>query len=121
MPSEELSSAQIDALTLLLQQKQVELVSQLEDNRDSVEPVTLDQQSVGRVSRMDAIQHQQMSKANRKQDEILLKDIITAFERIKADEYGYCLQCGEAIGFARLQVQPQAIYCIACQSSLEQG
>lgn len=117
--NQELSNNQIEELIRMLKlQKQV-LRQQLEDNQHSSAPVTLDQQSVGRVSRIDAIQQQQMAIANREQDSIILKMIDAALERAKADEYGYCLECGEPIGYARLEVQPQSPCCLACQSILE--
>jgi len=120
MSAEELTANQVRELALLLTQKRTELRSTLEHNRESADPVTLDQQSVGRVSRMDAIQQQQMSVANREQAALLLKAIASALRRIDAHEYGYCLHCGEPVGFARLQVQPQAPLCLACQSAIEQ-
>ena len=121
MPTEHLSRDQIAELARQLKQKQTDLESQLEHSRQGTEPVTLDQQSVGRVSRMDAIQQQQMNVANREQATLLLKAIASALSRIDLHEYGYCLDCGEPVGFARLQAQPQAPLCLTCQSALEQN
>jgi DnaK suppressor protein len=121
MPTEHLSRDQIAELARQLKQKQTDLESQLEHSRQGTEPVTLDQQSVGRVSRMDAMQQQQMSLATREQAALLLKDISSALNRIDSHEYGYCLDCGEPVGFARLQAQPQALFCLACQSAQEQN
>ena len=119
-PVVELTARQINKLTNHLKLKQTELVLQLEDSRQSTEPVTLDQQAVGRVSRMDAIQQQQMAVANRDQSALLLKLVSTALLRIKSDEYGYCPQCGEPIAFARLDAQPFTPNCLDCQSAMEQ-
>jgi DnaK suppressor protein len=121
MPTEHLSRDQIAELVRQLTQKQTALESQLEHSEQGTKPVTLDQQSVGRVSRMDAMQQQQMSVATREQAALLLKDISSALSRIDSDEYGYCQDCGESVGFARLQAQPQALLCLACQSELEQN
>jgi DnaK suppressor protein len=115
----ELTSRQINKLTNHLKLKQAELELQLEGSRQSTEPVTLDQQVVGRVSRMDAIQQQQMAIANREQSTLLLKLVSTALLRIKSGEYGYCLQCGEPIAFARLDAQPFTPNCLDCQSAME--
>ena len=121
MSAEHLSTDQIAKLARQLKQKHTDLESQLEHSRQGSEPVTLDQQSVGRISRMDAIQQQQMSVANREQAALLLKAITSALKRIDSHEYGYCRDCGEPVGFARLQAQPQAPLCLACQSELEQN
>lgn len=121
MDKEELSQAQLRQLVKLLRQQKKQLVQQLDNSEADVQPVTLDQQSVGRVSRIDAIQQQQMAIASREQDKSLLIAINNSLERVDNDEYGYCLECGESIGFARLQVQPQAEYCVSCQEKMEQS
>jgi DnaK suppressor protein len=35
------------------------------------------------------------------------------------DDYGECVTCGEGVGFRRLEAQPEAPFCIACQSQRE--
>ncbi|HCT9449315.1 TraR/DksA family transcriptional regulator [Providencia huaxiensis] len=37
-----------------------------------------------------------------------------ALHRIKEDDYGYCVQCGEDINPKRLDVNPCVIKCINC-------
>jgi len=34
--------------------------------------------------------------------------------------YGDCESCGEPIGYSRLEARPEARFCIACQTRLEQ-
>ena len=120
MPTDPLKPAQITQLRTQLIAQQQELTELLHNAAATTKPVTLDQQSVGRVSRMDAMQQQQMSVATREQAALLLKDISSALSRIDSHEYGYCQDCGESVGFARLQAQPQALLCLDCQSELEQ-
>lgn len=48
-----------------------------------------------------------------------LADIGAALQRLDADEYGVCTDCGADIPLARLKVQPQALRCVACESSQE--
>ena len=119
MNTEELDKIQLKQLIALLKERKGLLSEQLKNSEANSQPVTLDQQSVGRVSRIDAIQQQQMAKANRLQDTFVLKATIASLHRVESEEYGYCLECGEPIGFARLQVQPHADKCLACQSALE--
>lgn len=120
MSTVELTKAQLKQLIALLNEQKRQISQQLEQNLESSQPVTLDQQSVGRVSRIDAIQQQQMAKASRQQDTAILKATCASLKRVENDEYGYCLECGEPIGFARLQVQPHASLCLDCQSAMEQ-
>ena len=41
----------------------------------------------------------------------LLPKILQALERIRCNEYGYCLDSGEPIGIPRLLARPTAEYC----------
>jgi DnaK suppressor protein len=119
MPVTELNQQQIEELRSMLISSQQALEEQMLSAGSSTKPVTLDQQSVGRVSRIDAIQQQQMAIANQQQADQLLKRIEFALLRIDNEEYGTCLQCEEPIAFARLQAQPYASLCIDCQSASE--
>ena len=119
MSHQELTSTQLNQLIKLLKAQQKQLQQQIDNSETDVQPVTLDQQSVGRVSRIDAIQQQQMAIANREQDRKLLIAIRKSLVRVDNDEYGYCLECAEPVGFARLEVQPQAEYCVRCQEKME--
>lgn len=114
-----MESIQIKELRSALMEKARELDDSLRRSDADTRPVELDQQAVGRVSRIDAIQHQQMALAGRAQAERLLQHVELALVRIDKDEFGYCLQCGEQIAFARLQAQPWAVLCIECQTANE--
>ena len=119
MPAAELNQQQIEQLRNMLVDKQQELIVQQADAEAATQPVTLDQQSVGRVSRIDAIQQQQMAIANQQQTTGLLKQIELALHRIDVGEFGFCTECAEPVAFARLQVQPYASLCLDCQSARE--
>lgn len=43
-----------------------------------------------------------------------------ALARIDDGSYGACEECGNPIGFSRLQARPEARLCIACQTRAEQ-
>ena len=121
MPTDPLIQAQITQLRTQLIEQQQELTELLHNAEATTKPVTLDQQSVGRVSRIDAIQQQQMAIANQQQTSDMLNGIELALHRIDDDSYGDCLECGEPIAYARLQAQPFARLCIDCQSARETG
>ena len=121
MSASELSPQQLEQLQKSLATKKKDLEAQLASVDLDTKPVTLDQQSVGRVSRIDAIQQQQMALANQQQSTLMLQRVELALRRIDSAEYGYCLQCDEPIAFARLQAQPFARLCIDCQSAREES
>ncbi len=121
MATDPLTQAQITQLRTQLIAQREDLTELLHNADATTKPVTLDQQSVGRVSRIDAIQQQQMAIANQQQTSDRLKRIELALRRIDDASYGDCLECGEPIAYARLQAQPFASLCIDCQSARETG
>jgi len=78
-------------------------------------PVTLDQQSVGRLSRMDALQQQSMDLAREDRRRKRLAVLAAALRRIDEGEFGFCLGCGNEISLARLDIDPAVTLCIDCQ------
>ena len=54
------------------------------------------------------------------EDGRLMTESAAICERIAEGTYGDCIDCGVAIPLARLQVQPAAARCIACQERHEQ-
>ena len=76
--------------------------------------VTLDQQSVGRLSRMDALQRQAMAQATGRRREVQRQRIMAALARIDEGEYGYCVDCGEEIAAGRLEFDPAIPNCVSC-------
>ena len=119
MDADALTTDQLKRLRLGLQTRLDEVTRQLNGSGDSTRPVELDQQSVGRVSRIDAIQQQHMALAGRDQGMRLAKSIRLALQRIDDGSYGYCLHCGESIALARLEARPQAALCVSCQEKSE--
>ena len=81
---------------------------------ESRDPVALDQQSVGRLSRMDAMQQQAMSKATEAARARDLLRVEAALRRLRDGEYGYCEECGEEIPDGRLKIDPMAERCVGC-------
>lgn len=78
------------------------------------QPVELDQTSVGRLSRMDALQSQAMAIETDRRRHIELQHIEAALQRIEDGEYGECQNCGENIAAKRLEIEPTASICIDC-------
>lgn len=48
-----------------------------------------------------------------------LKEIEEALSKIKRGTYGVCERCKKPIEPARLEVKPQAIYCLKCEKEVE--
>ncbi len=97
-----------------------ELDSVAATGEESAAVVELDQSKVGRLSRMDALQAQAMAQASAERREQTLRQIEAALQRLDDDEYGLCMDCGEAINPKRLEFDPAALLCIDCASKAEQ-
>ncbi len=116
---DEISAAQIEALHAQLLELVEQLQATLDSTRDAARPVELDQTTMGRVSRIDAIQQQKMIEASRRNQTVRLRQARAALARIADDEYGDCLKCDEPIGTARLTARPESPFCVACQGRAE--
>lgn len=81
-------------------------------------PVELDQQSVGRLSRMDAMQQQAMAAAQEARRHARARAIAAALRRLGGAEFGWCEECGDFIGLDRLDIDPTLLRCRDCARRL---
>lgn len=81
---------------------------------ESQKPVTLQQDSVGRLSRMDAIAVQSMALAAQTRRDQERRKLAGGLARIAAGEWGFCLVCLEEIAEKRLRLDPACTLCIKC-------
>ena len=77
-------------------------------------PVEFDQQSVGRLSRMDALQVQAMAQAVEDRRQVRSQRVRAALKRLDEDEFGVCSQCGEDIPAGRIATDITVARCITC-------
>jgi DnaK suppressor protein len=47
--------------------------------------------------------------------------VSAALRRLQEDRFGACVDCGEAIAFDRLRVEPWALRCVACEGRRERS
>lgn len=72
--------------------------------------------SIGRLSRLDSMQHQQMALAGKRRLEEERARLREAERRIIQGVFGRCLLCGKDIAEVRLRHQPDAVSCVPCMS-----
>ena len=53
-------------------------------------------------------------------DRRLLRDVVSALQKIDDGSFGSCERCGETIGEKRLEALPFARHCITCQRHVEE-
>lgn len=76
--------------------------------------VTLDQSTVGRLSRMDALQQQAMAQEIGARLLSRKRALEAALARIEAGTFGRCCQCDAEIGVERVEAEPAAVFCAEC-------
>ena len=107
-------AADHEALAARLREELRALREEDEGSEEARRPVALDQQSVGRLSRMDALQNQAMAQGQSRRREAREGVIQAALRRIEEGEYGSCAECGEPIAPRRLALDPAVPTCVAC-------
>ena len=91
-----------------------ELTAEDELGQSSQRTVELDQQSVGRLSRMDALQSQAMAQAQQRRRDVLKSSLIFALQRLEEGEFGYCADCGDEIEEAQISASLVIMKCMSC-------
>lgn len=85
-----------------------------EGSSETRKPVELDQQMVGRLSRMDALQGQALAQGLEARRAGRLRAIAAAFARMDEGAFGFCEDCGEFIGTGRLDADACVVRCVSC-------
>ena len=121
---DELSKSQLALLENKLREQQASLSAEVQGERAESDNER-DRRSAREVQdRGDEANTDQWREANAAMidhhvDEI--SGIQAALSRVDSGTYGLCVDCGEAIGFQRLQAYPSANRCLQCQSKVEAG
>jgi DnaK suppressor protein len=101
-----------------LEEAAAELRRLLAGDQESTQPVAPDR-AIGRLSRVGAMQAQQMSLDGRRRQQERLRRIEHALGLVGQGTYGSCTRCGEDIGRARLNAIPDTFLCVVCVERLQ--
>lgn len=114
----DLTAQQLEHFHQLLQDAKAAVEALL--NQDAFgKPVEASGATIGRLTRMDAIQVQAMSSMSRHQLDIRRRQIDAALEAMVRGSYGLCRECKDMISIQRLEALPEAPFCLRCQESFE--
>ena len=117
-----LSDAELAILRASLDAREAELRAQVRDVNEEAEerPSRTQPNNVGDLGDQGeelirgAVRH-----AEKERDQMELRQIADARERIDLGTYGTCVDCGADIPFARLEVLPFSDRCVSCQEAYE--
>ena len=70
--------------------------------------------SIGRISRMDAIHNKSISEATLRKTKEKLAKLKMALLKLAQEDFGSCDYCGKEIAEARLMYMPESTRCIHC-------
>ena len=96
-----------------LQESLEEIEQYLVKTEESAEAVSPDK-GLGRLSRMEAMQDQQLILAARRRKKMQKVEVLSALQRIENGIFGTCIFCGKPIAVERLEVAPEATTCVNC-------
>jgi DnaK suppressor protein len=116
-----LTDAEREELRQELEREIANLQRTMAVTAEAARPVALDQTAVGRVSRADALQNQQMSADLHERERARFAQLKDAVERMHAGTYGTCQRCHSDIPFGRLLVFPEARLCAPCSARSDRG
>ena len=109
-----LSDSQLVELREELNRQVARLERSMKVTEEAARPVRLDQTAVGRLSRMDELQNQAVTKNLHEREQIKSALLVQALQRMDAGTYGTCLDCAGPILFERLAVFPETPSCGQC-------
>ena len=86
---------------------------QIESLLKSVKPIAPDN-SIGRLTRMEAIGSKGVSEASLSSAQRKLARLETALNKIGNPEFGVCIRCSSQIPKGRMLLIPESVTCVAC-------
>jgi DnaK suppressor protein len=105
-----------DLMKKRLLDRREELEALIESSAGTKTDAELDQQRIGRLSRIDAMQQQAMEAETGRRRKQELARITAALKRIEDGDFGYCTACDEPIALKRLENDPANPLCFECAS-----
>lgn len=89
----------------------------VEKFREITKPIA-PENSIGRVSRMDAINNKGVNDSTLNMAELKLKNLEIAITKINETDFGKCRRCNNQIPIGRILLLPQVTICVNCASRL---
>lgn len=114
-----ISQDQLSSLRRQLEERQVQLRTELQDGKSAPVRTESDSQDIEQTYVSD--QDHEVGEGINEQHLIELRDIEAALQRMDAGRYGICQDCDASIDIERLSVYPVARSCIDCKQALEQA
>jgi DnaK suppressor protein len=109
-----LAAEQIGQIRAELLRSLSRLERSLKISGEGARPRDLEQDTVGRLSRIELLQTQGLLKSLEDRERSQIVQIADALRRIEDGTFGTCGACGGPIPFDRLMIYPETRTCTAC-------
>ncbi len=102
-----------------LKDKIVKNIAELKENIINLEELTkpiAPENSIGRISRMEAINSKSVNEAALRESKSKLNRLQAALGKIDEESFGKCISCKDDIPLPRLMFMPESSRCVKCAS-----
>lgn len=96
------------------------LITEIESTQKKIDEYTAlcqpipPENSIGRVSRMDAINNKSIVEAALREAQNKMQQLLLMHNKTEDEDFGTCLNCKQLIPFGRLMIRPHSKHCVNC-------
>jgi DnaK suppressor protein len=89
------------------------LTIEIDELRQLAKPIE-PENSIGRISRMDAINNKSINDRMLRNSKEKLQNLKISISRINNSDFGICIKCKNPINFKRILLIPEVLKCVNC-------
>tara|TARA_R110002124_G_scaffold44656_3_gene135910 strand:- start:9042 stop:9374 length:333 start_codon:yes stop_codon:yes gene_type:complete len=108
-----MTSQEKEQLISIIRSNIESIKSDIIELEELIKPIPLDA-SIGRISRMDAINNKTINESSLRQKKKILQRLQKALENSPSMDFGLCTKCRNEIPFGRLEYMPHTTRCVGC-------
>lgn len=105
--------SQIEEIELQLQLELKKTKEKIDNYTELCRPIA-PENSIGRISRMDAINNKSVVEAALREAKKKMQQLKLMKIKITDQDFGNCMKCKQPIPFGRLMVRPHSKFCVNC-------
>ena len=115
-----MTTAQKEALKTIVKELHINILEEIKELEEKTQPIAPDC-SLGRLTRLDAMQEKSINESILAKARIRLKKIEFTLGKIDHEDYGSCTICDEEIPYERLCVMPESTICVTCSNERDKS
>ena len=108
-----MKEAEKEKIKEMIALKIVKVEAKIANYEDMAQPIS-PENSIGRLSRLDAINNKSVVEAALRKAKENLAALKSALENIHKDNFGICKSCNSEIPIGRIVLAPESPYCVNC-------